>query len=322
MLGPVQSMPPVFFLMGPTATGKTQLTLEIAQRFPIEVISVDAGQVYREMDIGTAKPSREVTDRVPHQLIDIRSPWEHYSAGQFRKDALVEIENALRLKRIPFLVGGTSFYFRALEHGLSELPQRTEEIRRSLTAQAKIKGWPHLHRQLMQMDEDSARQVSPNDSQRILRLLEMCMTQTRLPSEIKRSKASKPLPYRLVKLAVARADRDSQNQMIRQRFLEMLDDGLLTEAEKLYQSEYFDLSLPSMRSVGYRQMWQYFQGTLNYQQMVSQAVRETCGIAKRQLTWIRNQAGVIWTLYGDQSRIDSIAQVIKSMLPTQHDTEL
>ncbi len=316
----LQSMPPVIFLMGPTATGKTELAMQLAARFPVDVISVDAGQVYREMNIGTAKPSRAVLQRVPHKLIDILSPWERYSAGRFRNDALVEIKLSLGCGRVPLLVGGTSFYFWALEEGLSDLPPRSDEISQALLEEAEAHGWPHLHQKLMKLDAVAAQQVSPNDSQRILRLLEVCVSQGRPASEIKHSNTAEPLPYQLVKLAVARADRNLQNQVIKQRFLAMLDAGLMAEAQRLYCSTEFDPSLPSMRSVGYQQAWQYFRGELNYEQMVTEAIRETCSIAKRQLTWIRNQAGVIWNVYGDHSSASRMAQLFNSIL--QNDSNI
>lgn len=300
--------------MGPTAAGKTALAVEIASRFPADIISVDAGQVYRGMDIGTAKPSQEVLENVPHKLIDICSPWERYSAGQFRRDALSAIDQAIDAGRIPLLVGGTSFYFKALEEGLSDLPSHTQDIGQALIEEAETSGWSHMYMKLKEIDPESARQVSPNDTQRILRLLEIYAAEGKPPSEIKQDRFAEPLPFGVVKLAVVRADRALQNQMIKQRFLEMLECGLLQEAEEFYESPQFDTTLPSMRCVGYQQVWAYFSGNLDYQSMVDTAIHETCGIAKRQLTWIRNQAGVIWTMVGDTSPIDNVSRVMHSIL--------
>ena len=313
----MDSTAPVFFLMGPTATGKTQLAVEIADRFPIDVISVDSGQVYQGMDIGTAKPTCEILDRVPHKLINICSPWERYSAGQFRRDAMAEIEKSIEIGRIPFLVGGTSFYFRALEFGLSDLPKRYYEINRQLLAEADEKGWAHLHQKLMEIDPDSGCEVQINDSQRILRLLEVYMASGVRPSEMKQANRAEPLPYQIVKMAITRSDREVQNQHIRQRFFQMLEDGFLSEAERLYRSDQFDRSLPSMRCVGYQQMWQYLSGEFSHEQMAEEAIRETCGIAKRQLTWIRNQSGVTWLNCDDDNHFSRVMKLVNAVLKTR-----
>ncbi len=315
-----QSIPLAFFLMGPTAAGKTQIAVEIAERFPVDVISVDSGQVYKGMDIGTAKPTQDIIERVPHKLIDICSPWQSYSAGQFRRDALIEIEKSVDNGRIPLLAGGTSFYFRALEHGLSDLPQRSEEISQSLMAEADEEGWRHLYERLMAIDPESAREISPNDSQRILRLLELYRSAGESPSQIRQSHPAEPFPYRIVKIAVVRPDREEQNRLIRQRFNKMLEEGFLEEAEGLYKSNQFDLSLPSMRCVGYQQAFRFLMGQCDYEEMVEDAVRETCGIAKRQLTWIRNQAGVIWMIYGKKAPVDNIVKIMSSVLSTDRST--
>ncbi|MXW47354.1 MAG: tRNA (adenosine(37)-N6)-dimethylallyltransferase MiaA [Gammaproteobacteria bacterium] len=313
----MDSTPLVFFLMGPTATGKTQLAVEIADRFPIDVISVDSGQVYQGMDIGTAKPTCEILDRVPHKLINICSPWERYSAGQFRRDAIAEIEKSIEIGRIPFLVGGTSFYFRALEFGLSDLPKRSDEISRQLLAEADEKGWAHLHQKLMEFDPESGCEVQLNDSQRILRLLEVYLASGVRPSEMKQANRAEPLPYPIVKMAITRSDREVQNQKISQRFFQMLDDGFLIEAQRLYRSDQFNRSLPSMRCVGYQQMWQYLSGEYSYEQMAEAAISETCGIAKRQLTWIRNQSGVTWLNCDDDNRSSRILKFIAAVLKTR-----
>ncbi len=313
----MDSTPLVFFLMGPTATGKTRLAVEIADQFPIDVISVDSGQVYQGMDIGTAKPTCEILEGVPHKLINICSPWERYSAGQFRRDAIAEIEKSIEIGRIPFLVGGTSFYFRALEFGLSDLPKRSNEISRELLVEADTKGWAHLHQKLMEFDPDSAREVQLNDSQRVLRLLEMYLVSGIRPSEMKQTNRAEPLPYRIVKIAISRSSREVQNEQIRQRFVQMLEDGFLLEAERLYQSDHFKKSLPSMRCVGYQQMWQYLSGEFNYEQMAKETVRETCGIAKRQLTWIRNQSGVTWSNCDDDNHISRVMKFINAVLSTR-----
>ncbi len=301
---------PVFFLMGPTASGKTQLAVELATRLPVDVLSVDAGQVYRGMDIGTAKPTPEILARVPHRLIDICTPWEHYSAGQFRRDALVEINSSIKRGRIPLLVGGTSFYFHTLETGLSVLPPRSETVSQRLKTEAEAKGWSHLYKKLLEVDEYSARQISPNDRQRLLRLLEIYLITGQRPSIVKQQSSTENLPYKIIKIAVAVADREGHNDGIQQRFGEMLERGFLQEAEALYQADQFDQSLPAMRCVGYQQAWQYFEGQINYEQMVQDSIRETVKIAKRQLTWVRNQGGVIWSIFQNGIPIADVTKVI------------
>lgn len=300
--------------MGPTAAGKTELAVEIAVRFPVDIISVDAGQVYQGMDIGTAKPSEATLQDTPHKLVDICSPWTRYSAGQFRRDALDAIEQTFNSGRIPLLVGGSSFYFRALEMGLSDLPAHTEKIGQALIEEAEADGWPHMFNKLTEIDPKSARQISPNDTQRILRLLEIHAAEKKPPSEAKLTRLAEPLPFGVVKLALVRADRDTQNHMISRRFHAMLERGLLQEADRLFRSPQFDATLPSMRCVGYQQIWEYLSGKISCQSMIESAIRETCGIAKRQLTWIRNQAGVIWATADDASPADSATRLVRSLL--------
>ncbi len=314
MGGNIRPDPPVFFLMGPTATGKTQLTVELAEWFPVDVISVDAGQIYRGMDIGTAKPSSDILERVPHRLIDICSPWARYSAGQFRRDALVEIKRSMQLGRIPLLVGGTAFYFRALESGLSRLPERSEKISQELSAEAAANGWSSLYDKLREIDAESAHQISPNDHQRIIRLLEMYHLSGLPPSQIRRHHPAEPPAFRIIKLAIARSDRDVHHEQIRQRFFQMLDRGFLAEAERLFRSKPFDASLPAMRCVGYQQAYRYFAGQIDHQQMVQEVIRDTRGIAKRQLTWIRNQAGVIWSMYRSALPTVALVRLMNAML--------
>ena len=280
--------------MGPTAVGKTALAVELASRLPVEVISVDAAQVYRGMDIGTSKPTAEILDQVPHRLIDICSPWERYSAGRFRTDALTEINDILQSGRVPLLVGGTMFYFKALADGLSELPPASIQIADELERVAIQKGWPHLHKELAMIDPDAAEGISPNDAQRIQRLLQIYRIRGVRPSEIMRDDRPGPLPFQILKVALIRSYRRCLQEQIRLRFHEMLDCGFLHEAETLFNSPKFDHSLPAMRCVGYRQAWQYLDGRISKDEMIAMAVTATCNLAKRQLTWIRNTPDVIW----------------------------
>jgi tRNA dimethylallyltransferase len=286
-------LPVAVFLMGPTAAGKTALALELHDRFGCEIISVDAAQVYRGMDVGTAKPSAEELARAPHRLIDIRDPAAGYSAAQFREDALREMETVTRAGRTPLLVGGTMFYFRALERGLSPLPQADPAIRRRLAEEAALQGWPALHARLRRADTRAAARIDPNDAQRIQRALEIVEITGRGPSEAPRSGAA-PLPYRVVKLALAPADRGVLHRRIEARLRAMLDSGLVGEVEGLRARGDLSAALPAMRTVGYRQVWQYLEGEIGYSDMVERAIFATRQLAKRQLTWLRAEGGVVW----------------------------
>ena len=304
----------VVALTGPTATGKTRLAVEIAAQFQVEVISVDSGQVYQGMDIGTAKPPRAVLAKVPHKLIDICTPWERYSAGRFCRDALAAIADSIAAGKIPLLVGGSSFYFGALEYGLSQLPEQAHDCDHDWLAQADAFGWPFLHAKLMQFDAQSASQISPNDSQRILRLLRMYSETGVPPSELQRDSPPQEFPHPIVKIALVHSSRTEHRQSIGTRYHQMLSAGLLNEARRLYDSPQFDPSLPSMRCVGYKQAWQYFAGDVDYDEMVRMAIAETCSIAKRQLTWIRNQSAMIWLDAADSSPITKVAPLISSLV--------
>lgn len=311
-------MSQVFFLMGPTAVGKTGLALELAERFPIDVISVDASQVYRSMDIGTAKPSAEVLKRVPHQLIDVCDPWDRYSAGRFCRDARFQIDSSLQQNRIPFLVGGTMFYFRALEEGLSNLPPASTSYSQQLQDRAQIEGWSRLHAELMKIDPFSASKISPNDSQRIQRLLDLHQTVGQPPSETMLKNKMQPLPYIVRKIAFVDSYRNCLRIKISNRFREMLDQGFIEEAENLYKSSWFDVSLPAMRSVGYRQAWKYLSGEINYSEMASSAIQATSQMAKRQLTWLRNSTNVTWLTSKSENPTKQAAAWINCCLNNHH----
>ena len=293
--------------MGPTAVGKTALAVELASRLPVEVISVDAAQVYRGMDIGTSKPTADILDCVPHRLIDICSPWERYSAGRFRTDALSEIYNILQSGRVPLLVGGTMFYFKALADGLSELPPASKQIADELERVAIQKGWSHLHKELAMIDPDAAERISPNDAQRIQRLLQIYRIRDVPPSQIMYNNRPGPLPFQILKVALVRSDRRCLRKQIRHRFHDMLDRGFMREAETLFNSPKFDHSLPAMRCVGYRQAWQYLDGQISRDEMVDITVTATCNLAKRQLTWIRSTSDVMW-IAGDLTKPKDIVR--------------
>lgn len=280
--------------MGPTAAGKTDLALRLHEQLPCEIISVDSALVYKGMDIGTAKPSRELLERVPHRLINILEPAEPYSAASFRNDALAAIEEIVAAGRIPLLVGGTMLYYRALEHGLSELPAANEDIRARLAAEIAAGGLAAAHQRLAEIDPVAAARIHPNDPQRIQRALEVYeltgVSMTELCADSRRSR----LPYALAKIVVSPPDRAVLHRRIEQRFRLMLEQGFVDEVEHLRQKGGLDLSMPSMRAVGYRQVWEYLDGNYGYDEMVNRGVAATRQFAKRQLTWLRSESGCHW----------------------------
>ncbi|HEY3487577.1 MAG TPA: tRNA (adenosine(37)-N6)-dimethylallyltransferase MiaA [Gammaproteobacteria bacterium] len=273
--------------MGPTAAGKTDLALTLVERFPFEIISVDSALIYRGMDIGTAKPEAAVLQRVPHRLIDICDPAETYSAARFRDDAFCEIA-AIRAKgKIPLLVGGTMLYFRALQHGLSPLPAADPAIRQQLQHRLATTGLTPLYKELQSVDAVSARRIHANDPQRILRALEVFMAAGEPMSSIIARNAGGDTPFTVLKLALIPDDRKVLHERISQRFYRMLDAGLVNEVEALHRRKDLDPDKPAMRTVGYRQVWQYLDGAITYDVMVERGIIATRQLAKRQLTWLR-----------------------------------
>lgn len=285
-------LPTAICLMGATATGKTALAMALHEELPVEIISVDSSQVYRGMDIGTAKPTPDELRRVPHRLIDIRDPSEPYTAAQFCADALREMEAIRERGRIPLLVGGTLFYFHALEFGLSPLPSADPELRARLTAEAEQQGWPALHARLAKVDPVSGARIHPNDAQRIQRALEIHELTGQAPSYINESTIRQPTGWHFVKVALALADRAVLHERIAHRFHAMLERGLVQETEALYRRGDLGPELPSIRTVGYRQIWDYLTESVNYTQMTESAIAATRQLAKRQLTWLRGYPDV------------------------------
>ncbi len=277
--------------MGPTAAGKTQLALFLHEHLPVDIVSVDASQVYRGMNIGTAKPTPEQQARAPHRLIDIRDPAETYSAAEFRNDALREMEDITRHGRVPLLVGGTMFYFRALEFGLSDLPPADADVRARLGEEAAKMGWPALHARLGAHDLETAARINPRDAQRIQRALEIIELTGEAPSALNRRMPPEPSPYRFVRVALIPQNRAGLHERIEQRFHAMLELGLVAEVENLYKRGDLSPNIASMRTVGYRQVREYLTGRLTYNQMVQQAIAATRQLAKRQLTWLRRYRG-------------------------------
>ena len=280
--------------MGPTAGGKTALAVELVKHLPLEIISVDSAMVYRGMDIGTAKPGREVLEAAPHHLIDICEPTESYSAGRFRRDAAAAIEEVRKNNRIPVLVGGTGLYFRSLEKGFSDLPATDPALRARLTKMLRAHGSAALHAQLTRVDPAAAQRLHPNDSQRIQRALEVYeMTGTAFSAVTAQGRLG-ALPGEVVKLALVPSDRRMLRERTRQRFLRMLENGLVDEVRGFFERGDMHEDLTSMRMVGYRQVWAYLAGRLNYSEMQEQAVTATRQLAKRQVTWLRREENTTW----------------------------
>lgn len=299
--------PPVICLMGPTAAGKTDLALHIARRLPVEIISVDSALVYRGMDIGTAKPEPHVLAEIRHHLVDVLEPTEAYSAAQFRADALAAIASILDRGRMPLLVGGTMLYFRALEHGLSELPPADPEIRARLEDEAQTQGWAALHARLAQVDPEAAHRIHENDPQRIQRALEVYEVTGQPLSSLQQRAGGEPFPYPLAKWIVAPKDRAWLHARIERRFRQMLDQGLIEEVAALRARGDLDLSMPSMRAVGYRQVWKYLDGRYDYDTMIERGIVATRQLAKRQFTWLRSEVGAEWFASEEDNQAERLA---------------
>jgi tRNA dimethylallyltransferase len=282
--------PPAIFLMGPTATGKTALACALAERFPVELVSVDSALVYRGLDIGAAKPDAATLRRHPHALIDIRDPSEPYSAAMFRADALAVMAATAVRGKVPLLVGGTGLYFRALEQGLSDLPAADPQLRERLRNEAARAGWPAMHARLAALDPAAAARIRPHDVQRIQRALEVIEltghTLTRLHA---RTRATPRLTYRVLKLALVPFDRARLRARIATRFDTMLEAGFLDEVERLRARGDLQPDLPALRAVGYRQAWNYLEGACSRDAFRQHAIDATRQLAKRQTTWLRGE---------------------------------
>jgi tRNA dimethylallyltransferase len=282
----LSSLPPALFLMGPTASGKTELAIELCENLPCEIISVDSALIYRGMDIGTAKPNAAELQRAPHRLIDILDPAQRYSVAEFRKDALLAMQDITARGKIPLLVGGTMMYYKALIDGLSPLPESDQNVRKTIEAKAEKLGWEELHQQLAQIDPTSAKRIHPNDPQRLIRALEVYHLTNRSMTDLMATKSA-PIPYNIRQFCIAPDDRKVLHQRIAQRFQQMVDTGFQDEVEKLRARDDLHLNLPSIRCVGYRQMWQYLDGDYDFSEMIAKSVAATRQLAKRQLTWLR-----------------------------------
>ncbi len=287
--------PLAVFLTGPTASGKTALACRLADRFPVQLISVDSALVYRGMDIGTAKPDKATLAAYPHALIDVRDPWQPYSAANFREDALAIMHTCVERGVLPLLVGGTGLYFRALEHGLSPLPQADAAVRHRLSQEAQQIGWPALHSRLARLDPEAARRIGPNDAQRIQRMLEVIELGGGRPFSEQVGKARSPhFPWRTLKLALVPSDRKRLHARIAERFGMMLEQGFLDEVRTLLRHEGMTDDLPAWRAVGYRQARAWLEGRVDEATFRQRAVAATRQLAKRQVTWLRREADVRW----------------------------
>ncbi len=290
-------LPPAVFLMGPTASGKTNVAVELVQRLPVEIISVDSALVYRDMNIGTAKPDAATLARAPHHLIDIIDPTDAYSAAAFRHDALRLMADITARGKIPLLVGGTMLYFKALREGLSALPQADAAVRAELDAIIAEHGIEHLHRQLAEVDPETAARLHPTDTQRIQRAMEIhrltgqpmsALLKKPLDPEGERGWGEGKLPYRVTSIALIPGDRSALHQRIATRFQQMLKQGLVEELRALREKYPLHPDLPSMRCVGYRQAWQFMEGDITEAQLLETGIAATRQLAKRQLTWLRS----------------------------------
>ena len=316
----MSALPPAIFLMGPTAAGKTDLAIELTKVLPCELISVDSALVYRGMDIGTAKPSKELLAEFPHRLIDIIDPVQSYSAAEFRADALAAMADITARGNIPLLVGGTMLYFKALQEGLADMPPADAGIRAQLEAEAAALGWQDLHDQLAEVDPVSAARIHPNDPQRLIRALEvyrvsgLSMTAHREQQTAQSTDAAASgrhqLPYTVANLAIAPADRHVLHDRIAQRFVHMLEQGFVDEVLALRARGDLHAGLSSMRAVGYRQVWDHLDGKLTWDQMQERGVIATRQLTKRQFTWLRSWADLQWL---DSLACDNLPRALKYM---------
>ncbi|MDF2396522.1 tRNA (adenosine(37)-N6)-dimethylallyltransferase MiaA [Pseudomonas sp. 3MA1] len=314
----MNQLPPAIFLMGPTAAGKTDLAIELTKVLPCELISVDSALVYRGMDIGTAKPSRELLAQYPHRLIDILDPAESYSAADFRSDALAAMADITARGKIPLLVGGTMLYYKALLEGLADMPPADPQVRAELEQEAQHLGWQALHDQLAAVDPESAARIHPNDPQRLTRALEvyrvsgLTMTAHRQRQLAQSTEAGASghgqLPYTVANLAIAPANRQVLHQRIAQRFTQMLEQGFIDEVVALRSRSDLHAGLPSIRAVGYRQVWDYLDGKLTSAEMQERGIIATRQLAKRQFTWLRSWADLQWL---DSLDCDNLPRALK-----------
>ncbi|HAO25762.1 MAG: tRNA (adenosine(37)-N6)-dimethylallyltransferase MiaA [Methylophaga sp.] len=286
-------LPPAIFLMGPTAAGKTDMAIFLAQNLPVEIISVDSALIYKNMDIGTAKPDAALLKQFPHHLVDIIDPKQAYSAGRFRQDALALMADITKRGNIPLLVGGTMLYFKTLQYGIAELPEADLAVRTRLEQESKQFGLSHLHQRLNDVDPVSAARIHVNDPQRLLRALEVYEISGKSLTELTKQ-SDFLLPYQVIKIILSPFDRKILHQRIAKRYKMMIQTGFIEEVKKLRARGDLHAALPSIRAVGYRQAWSFLNGDYDEATFIDKAIIATRQMAKRQLTWLRAQNDGVW----------------------------
>lgn len=306
------SFPPAIFLMGPTASGKTALALELVKNHDCEIISVDSALVYKGMDIGTAKPDARMQAHAPHRLIDLIDPAEAYSAANFREDALREMADITAAGKVPLLVGGTMMYFKFLRDGAADLPKADEAIRQQLLEEGLEKGWPAMHERLAGIDPESARRLKPMDSQRIQRALEVYLISGKTLTEYWAEQQTEPLPYHVVNLAVCPSERKRLHERIAERFRIMVADGFIDEVKALRARGDLDKNMPSIRCVGYRQAWDYLDGEYDFEEMIERGIIATRQLAKRQITWLRSWPDLHWLDTDDPDIVRNTLKILST----------
>lgn len=305
-----QTLPLALFLMGPTASGKTEVAIRLRQKYPVEIISVDSALIYKGMNIGTAKPDERELALAPHRLIDILDPSEAYSAADFRRDALQAMHDITAQGKIPLLVGGTMLYYKALLEGLSPLPAANPEIRQQIEKEAVAHGWSFLHDQLKEIDPVSADRIHPNDPQRLSRAFEVYRISGKTLTELTQTKGES-LPFRVKQFAIAPKERAELHRRIELRFEKMIEAGFEDEMRALYARKDLHPDLPSIRCVGYRQMWDYLDGNCTLDEAVFRGICATRQLAKRQITWLRSWDDLTWL---DSENIDHAVETLSNAI--------
>ncbi|MGR6871453.1 tRNA (adenosine(37)-N6)-dimethylallyltransferase MiaA [Pseudomonas sp. HK3] len=309
-------LPPAIFIMGPTASGKTALACALYDELPCELISVDSALVYKDMNIGTAKPTTAELAQYPHHLIDIRDPSEPYSAADFREDVLTCMAQVTARGNMPVLVGGTMLYFKFLLEGAADLPEADDAVRKQIEDEAAEMGWPAIHEKLAQVDPESAARLNPNDPQRVQRALEVYRLTGKTLTEHWAQQQQKSIPYQVVQFAICPKERKTLHERIEMRFEQMLKDGFVDEVRTLYQRGDLHESLPAIRAVGYRQVWEYLDGQLSYDEMIFKGVVATRQLAKRQVTWLRGWKNLNWLESEDPNLVKTALSILKSEVPS------
>ncbi len=304
-------LPPVICLMGPTASGKTALAMALHETLPCDIVSVDSALIYRDMNIGTAKPTADELARFPHRLINLRDASESYSAAEFCHDALAEIAEIRSRNRIPLLVGGTMMYFKSLIEGISPLPTANAEIRKAIECEAAEKGWQVLHKQLAEIDPISAKRIHQNDPQRLTRALEVYRLTGNTLTQLTEIKGDK-LTGNVLQLAITPKERSTLHERIALRYQQMVEMGFEDEVIKLRSRGDLHQDLPSIRCVGYRQMWQYLDGDFDHDEMIFRGICATRQLAKRQLTWLRNWPDLHWLSTDDETNLAQVLTLLKT----------